>query len=118
MGLKAKDISTDGNKWQYLTWNAEVKALQSNQKVPLISEDICQTVQRIHQLGRNPNLVVKFAILRALNQALPQDAAVAIPWRLDLSLRGPEALELHTRRWIEARARVGSTFLLGEVFKA
>ena len=39
----------------------------------------------------------KFAALRALNQySLPQDVVVAIPWRLDLNLRGPEALELHT----------------------
>ena len=30
------------------------------------------------------------------HDSLPQDAAIAIPWRLDVSLRGPEAQELHT----------------------
>ena len=30
------------------------------------------------------------------SDSLPQDAAIAIPWRLDLNLRGPEAQELHT----------------------
>lgn len=47
-------------------------------------------------MGQNPNLVLKFAALLSLTQDnLPQDTAVAIPWRLDVSLRGPEALELH-----------------------
>ena len=41
-------------------------------------------------------MVHKFSALRPVNQEnLPQDAAVAIPWRLDLSLRTPEASELH-----------------------
>ena len=67
----------------------------ANQKQPMTSEDVCQTLRRIHQLGENPNLL-KFAALRPLNQdSLPQDAAIAIPWRLDVSLRGPEAQELH-----------------------
>ena len=95
-GLKAKGILTEDLKWQYLSWNPEAKALQPNQKTPLTSEDVCQTLRRIHQLGENPNLVLKFAALRPLNQdSLPQDAAIAIPWRLDVSLRGPEAQELH-----------------------
>ena len=91
-GLKAKGILTEDLKWQYLSWNPEAKALQPHQKTPLTSEDVCQTLRRIHQLGENPNLVLKFAALRPLNQDnLPQDAAIAIPWRLDVSLRGPEA---------------------------
>ena len=42
MGLKAKGILTDDNKWHYLTWNAEAKALQANQKrfVPCCNESI------------------------------------------------------------------------------
>ena len=97
MGLKAKGILTDDNKWHYLTWNAEAKALQANQKTPLTSEEICAMLQRIHQLGQNPNPILKFAALRSLKpDNLPQDTAVAIPWRLDISMRGQEALELHT----------------------
>ena len=95
-GLKAKGILTEDLKWQNLSWNPEAKALQPNQKTPLTSDDVCQTLRRIHQLGENPNLVLKFAALRPLSQdSLPQDAAIAIPWRLDVSLRGPEAQELH-----------------------
>ena len=97
MGLKTKGILTEDNKWHYLTWNAEAKALQANQKTPLTSEEICAMLQRIHQLGQNPNLILKFAALRSLKpDNIPQDTAVAIPWRLDISIRGPEALELHT----------------------
>ena len=96
MGLKTKGILTEDNKWHYLTWNAEAKALQANQKTPLTSEEICAMLQRIHQLGQNPNLILKFSALRSLKpENLPQDTAVAIPWRLDISMRGPEALELH-----------------------
>lgn len=41
-------------------------------------------------------MIHKFSALRPVNQEnLPQDAAVAVPWRLDLSLRSPEASELH-----------------------
>ena len=88
-GLKAKGILTEDLKWQFLSWNPEAKALQPNQKTPLT----CRTLRRIQQLGENP----KFAALRPLSQdSLPQDAAIAIPWRLDLSLRGPEVQELHT----------------------
>ena len=97
LGLKAKGILTEDHKWHYLTWNSEAKALLPNQKTPLTSDEICATLQRIHQLGQNPALILKFAALRQLKQdSLPQDTAVAIPWRLDVSLRGPEALELHT----------------------
>ena len=96
LGLKAKGILTEDLKWQYLSWNPEANTLQPNQKPPLTSDDVCQTLRRIHQLGENPNLVLKFAALRPLTQdSLPQDAAIAIPWRLDVSLRGPEAQELH-----------------------
>ena len=36
-------------------------------------------------------LVLKFVALRSLSQDnLPQDAAIAISWRLDLNLRGLE----------------------------
>ena len=64
-GLKAKGILTEDLKWQYLSWNPEAKALQPNQKQPLTSEDVCQTLRRIHQLGENPP-VLKFAALRPL----------------------------------------------------
>ena len=97
MGLKAKGILIQDNKCHYLTWNSEAKALQPNQKIPLTSKEICATLQRIHQLAQSPNLVLKFVALRTIIQeSLPQDMAMAIPWRLDITLRSQEALELHS----------------------
>ena len=51
LDLKDKGILIEDNKWQYLTWNSEAKALQSNQKTPLTSEEVYTILQRIHQLG-------------------------------------------------------------------
>lgn len=42
--LKAKGILSEHLKWQFLSWYPEAKALQPNQKTPLTSDNVCQTL--------------------------------------------------------------------------
>ena len=59
------------------------------------AEEIRSLLERIAHLGQQPGVIHKFSALRPVKQdTLPQDDATAIPWRLDLSLRSPEASEL------------------------
>ena len=85
MNLQSKGILTEDNKWAY-----------ANKTPPLTSEELRTLLERITRLGQQPSVVYKFSALRPVNQEnLPQDAAVTTPWRLNLSLRIPEASELH-----------------------
>ena len=69
--------------------------LKPNRMQPLTSEEIRSLLERIAHLGQQPRVIHKFSALRPVKQdTLPQDATTAIPWRLDLSLRSPEASEL------------------------
>ena len=74
----------------------QAQILKANKTPPLASEEIRALLERITHLGQQSSEIHKFSILRPMNQKnLPQDAAVAIPWRLDLNLRFPEFSELY-----------------------
>ena len=93
--LRSKGILTEDSKWAYLSWDSQAMMLKPNRMQPLTSEEIRSLLlERIAHLGQQPGVIHKFSALRPVKQdTLPQDATTAIPWRLDLSLRSPEASE-------------------------
>ena len=95
LNLRSKGILTEDSKWAYLSWDSQAMMLKPNRMPPLTSEEIRSLLERIAHLGQQPGVIHKFSALRPVKQdTLPQDATTAIPWRLDLSLRSPEASEL------------------------
>ena len=95
LNLRSKGILTEDSKWAYLSWDSQAMILKPNRMPPLTSEEIRSLLERIAHLGQQPGVIHKFSALRPVKQdTLPQDATTAIPWRLDLSLRSPEASEL------------------------
>ena len=93
--LRSKGILTEDSKWAYLSWDSQAMMLKPNRMPPLTSEEIRSLLERIAHLGQQPGVIHKFSALRPVKQdTLPQDATTATPWRLDLSLRSPEASEL------------------------
>ena len=95
LNLRSKGILTEDSKWAYLSWDSQAMMLKPNRMPPLTSEEIRSLLERIAHLGQQPGVIHKFSALRPVKQdTLPQDATTAIPWRLDISLRSPEASEL------------------------
>ena len=82
-------------RWNYLAWDPKAQTLKPTNREPINFQDMAQILQRLLALSQNQIMVHRFAALRPLRQdSLPQDAAVAIPWKLDIALRTPEANEL------------------------
>ena len=93
--LRSKGILTEDHKWEYLSWDSQAMMFKPNQMQPLTSEEIRSLLERFAHLGQQPSVIHKFSALRPVNQDnLPQDISTAIPWRLDLNLRSPEASEM------------------------
>ena len=79
------------------------------------SEEVKTLLKRMAHLDQLPAVIHKFSALKQINQEnLPQDAAVAIPWRLDLSLKSTEASELFQHLQKLARCGVTQLILLRE----
>ena len=103
--LVARGVLTVDRRWNYLAWDPKALTLKPTNREPINSQEMAQILQRLLALSQNQMLVHRFAALRPLRQdSLPQDAAVAIPWKLDIALRTPEANEL----WIHIQRLSGN----------
>ena len=96
MNFRSKNILTDDKKWAFLTQDTQTQMLKANKIPPLFSKEFRIFLERIIHLNQQQSMLHKCSILRPINQEkLPQDVAVAIPWRLKLNLRISKASELH-----------------------
>ena len=93
--LQSKQILTATNSWNYLQWDPKEKTLKPVAREPLPSEEAAALIQKIHTLAAQTDLIHRFSALKPMPQDSTVTDSVAVPWRLDISLRGQAAQELY-----------------------
>ena len=95
LALRAKQILTPTNAWNYLQWDPQEKILKPSSRDPISSAEASKMIERIHQIANQPELIPSFSALKPIPaDQLGPSSNVIIPWRLDISLRNSASQEL------------------------
>ena len=94
--LQTKQILTSTNGWNYMQRDPNAKTLKAAARDPFSLEETSTLIQKIHKLAAQSDLIYRVSALKPIPQdQISKDSIVVVPWRLDISLRGPVAQELH-----------------------
>ena len=90
-------LTTEGDAWLYLRWDAQAQKQVPSSAQPLPLAEALQMVERVHTLAKSPGVVLRFCALKALTKAneAETEGQSVVPWKLTLSLRHPGAQELN-----------------------
>ena len=79
----------------YLHWNSDSNSLKAGSITPLPMVELLELVEKVTQLLCSSLVVTRFMALHPLHKLDPHASNMTVPWRLEISVRGPHAMELH-----------------------
>ena len=75
--------------WHYYRWDPETRQQVKDDRAPLAQDQVMHQVETLMRVGTSPTTLLRFKTLHKLGVETPQ--AEVVPFKISVSLRGPEA---------------------------